>query len=535
MEIKTHALLLSLLVITGAVTIDAYAQTNSQRIATIDDNTDAIKTVVDAINDMVSGMSDAIGAISSSIAGLESTMLSVDASVKEVNDSVTSMSTDITTIKSSITGFGDVMLSISVLSEKISGVEDRLTSIESSIVNQGSDVAVQSLSDQVSRMVQQIDAVNAQLAAISEELGVIKTSTTTTSTPSPTGYFEGKTTKSITNYDYKQHGKKFTVNNKDYYDLDMTFTCTADVFLDTADMTESQGASTQYLSRLPDSPTHESITPLKDLKEVNSITVDGRTLYSSSFNIAGSNYVELDVRETFDNRRLVASNGLKFETRIYDGDFINTTGDNNIMVGLLITPTEGFATFHHAGGSGLNTLTETVANHTLIAGAMKNPRNGDATEIELYTVEVTWNTFNAATCSIGIGGSTAIGADTPYSLTFSAEVSGTGLLKEYEKILDCGGNPLEITTITAASSDSGNLANFGNLELTLLDGNNDGTADVVFEFDSDWALSEHDDSPRILPLTVSGHDVQISGNFPGDGLILQINYNSVPNANCQIR
>ena len=101
--------------------------------------------------------------------------------------------------------------------------------------------------------------------------------------------------------------------------------------------------------------------------------------------------------------------------------------------------------------------------------------------------------------------------------------------------MDCGGNPFTITDIIGASSDNNNLASFGTLELTILDGNNDNTADVTYEFGEDgddWVLIEKGDSPKTLPLTVSGHDVKISGTFPGSSLIIQLDYNSVPNAGC---
>ena len=93
---------------------------------------------------------------------------------------------------------------------------------------------------------------------------------------------------------------------------------------------------------------------------------------------------------------------------------------------------------------------------------------------------------------------------------------------------------MTITSIRGASGDDDNLANFGTLELTVLDGNNDDTADVTYKFGDKWELTEDDDSPKELPLTVSGHDVKISGTFPGNSLIIQLEYNSVPNAGCTI-
>lgn len=550
MEIKIHALLLSLLVVTGAMTIDAYAQSNTQRIETIDDNTSAIKTVVDAIDTMVSSLSDAVEAISSSISGIESTLTSVGSSVDEVKSSVATISTDVTEIKSSITGFDAVAASIAAINNKITSIEDRLMAIETSIVSGQSSsadsTALQILSERVAGIALNMASIDTQLDAISAELGVIRNTTSSSqSSQAATGFFEGTTTKTITNYDYKQHGKKTTVSGFDRYELDMSFTCSSDVFLNTADMkksaasnragdnTAAENGAVQYLSRHFSGISDDAAgaDTLRTYSQINYVTVDGRTLYNNNFVIgAGSlprDYVEYDRPETFDNRKLTAGAGLKFETRLYDGTFGNSTGEDSF----------GKLDANSAGVNFGNAGIAADKKDALIANATKdNPRTNVNEEIELYTVEVSWNSFNAATCSISIGGAaSAVGADTPYSRTFGASISGDGILKTYTDTLDCGGNPFTITKIVGASGDDDNLANFGTLGLTILDGNNDDTADVMYTFGTKWALSEDDDSPKTLPLTVSGHDVKISGTFPGSSLIIQLDYNSVPNAGCTIK
>lgn len=532
--------------IAGAVTIDAYAQTNTQRIATIEDNTNDISSVVDAINSMVSGMADAIDDITAGIVGLQSAVTSVDDSVSEVKDSVDSLSGEISTIKSSITGFDDVMASISLMNDRISSIEDRLSSIEVNVIsNQGSggaDSAVlQALAERVAQIGLNMESINNQLSAISDEVGVIRTTSTTPSTPSPTGYFEGTTQKIITNYDYKQLGNVGGKDGSEYYDLDMTFTCTGDVFLDTADMVEYQGEDTQYLSRLPDTAADGAGLGglLTNLEEVNFINADGRTLYSSSLNIGNDNYVQVDTVETFENRRLAAGDGLKFETRIYDGQFTNgtTTDTSDVLLpkGLLLygvppnyIPAAGSSTALDLDDNPLSTI------DYLIANATKNDRDNDELEIKLYTIVVNWNTFNAASCSIGIGGSTtAIGANTPGTAVVGVK-TGEGIIKDYEAVLDCGGSPLTITKITTSSgSDKANISQFGHLDVTILDGNNEDTADVQYGFVTDsWDLELKEDSPNRLNLSVSGHDVRIDGKTPADGLIIQIDYMSVPGAVC---
>ncbi len=407
---------------------------------------------------------------------------------------------------------------------------------------------LQILSERVAGIALNMATINDQLEAISAELGVIRNTTSSSqTTQTATGFFEGTTEKTITNYDYKQHGKKTSVSGFDRYELDMTFSCSSDVFLDTADMihsnpsirTATDDASTagnvQYLSRQFSASISDDATganTLRGYSQINYITVDGRTLYNNNFVIGdGSdidNYVEYDRPETFDNRKLTAGAGLKFETRLYDGEFGNTTG---ATFGKLHTNPAG-AIF----GTAIPSADPSEYEYLIKNATKDNPKTPTNEEIELYTVTVNWSSFNAATCSISIGGAaSAVGADTPYSRTFGASISGDGILKTYEDTLDCGGNPFTITDIIGASGDDDNLANFGTLGLTILDGNNDDTADVAYTFGDDWELTEDDNSPKTLPLTVSGHDVKISGTFPGSSLIIQLDYNSVPNAGCTIK
>ncbi|MYH04856.1 MAG: hypothetical protein F4140_08365 [Cenarchaeum sp. SB0675_bin_21] len=321
----------------------------------------------------------------------------------------------------------------------------------------------------------------------------------------------------------------------------MTFTCSSDVFLDTADMIQSNPSdrtgdsananAVQYLSRqFPAVSGTDNADNLRTYSQINYITVDGRTLYNNNFVIGSGNndadYVEYDRPETFENRKLTAGMGLQFETQLYDGEF----GLANVTAAANLNNLHGTTPF---GAD----ITDSTTRDALIENATKDDPKTDANEeIELYTVMVNWNAYSDTTCSISIGGAaSAVGADTPYSRTFGATISGDGILKTYEDTLDCGGNPFTITDIIGASGDDDNLANFGTLGLTILDGNNDDTADVMYTFGDDWELSEDDNSPKTLPLTVSGHDVKISGTFPGSSLIIQLDYNSVLNAGCTIK
>ena len=99
--------------------------------------------------------------------------------------------------------------------------------------------------------------------------------------------------------------------------------------------------------------------------------------------------------------------------------------------------------------------------------------------------------------------------------------------------ISCSNNPVEITSIISANVindwQSGFVSFRPTSNLTFLDGSNDGTPDVEINFNSDGSLV----APT-YPIPFSNGDLQISGKVPTEGLLLQIDYNTVRGGSCSL-
>ena len=199
-----------------------------------------------------------------------------------------------------------------------------------------------------------------------------------------------KTTLEISNYDYKKYGEKRTSSGLTYYGLDVTFKCTAPVTLETAKITKAH-ESREYLvrdadDRNGDGTAETTDTTTRTTNGLNYIEVDGFTLYHNDFQVNSNTYVELIKPRDFSDRLL--STELKFNTRIHEGEFVNATTDKGMFI----------------KGDRFGNI-EASNKNELISDAVMDNSTHDL-EIDLYTLDVVWDTTQGATCSLNIDGDT---------------------------------------------------------------------------------------------------------------------------------
>ena len=528
MEIKLHALLLSLLVIAGATTVDAFAQTTAERLLVFAEETN---TIVKAIQTAIAGIASGISDLATQITGVETAVEGVNDAVGGVNDSVTALGADIAEIKSSISGFDGVQLSLAEVDERLTTIESKIDILHETVSDAPADpglstAALLPLVEQISQinlnvleMKQSIATINFQLLELQNK--TIATPAPGTTPPGQLTFVDTETTKTVSNYDYKSRAMKTTSGGQDYYDLKMTFSCSQEVFIKSAVLTKAYTVpKDDQTPALPDgylARDANAATAKDNNVEINYVMFDGRVLYQNDYPISSTQYLEFNREQPFLNQRLTAGNTLTFDTRIYDGLFNNVTGTD-------LGTYDGTAT---APGSTLDWL---------IQAAEKNTKAAPNNEIALYNVEVKWNAYQPTSCSISFGSDvSAPNADTPKTLTYGASVpKTTAALETYSDTLDCGGAPLTITDITAASGESANLSDFGTIDVTILDGS-ESTPDVSYSFDKGtWDVVYKDTTVNELPLQVSGHDIKISGKLPVESLIVIVKYETLPDAECTI-
>lgn len=517
----THALLLSLVVMAGVAATDAYAQSNTERITEMHGTMlPDIEDSVEDISEDTSAIQGIVEAIQAAITGLGEQMSEVAASVSEMTTSVNTVTTEVSEINSKISSFESTLDNIPVLNMRIGAMERTLASIDArtTTINEalttmnttlgelGTSNATAppvapstdpDLSVEISQLSARLLAMSDRLDRIQVTLDQVADQTSGTDTPSDGRIRSGTSTAEINTYDYKSDGEKHTVDSKDYYELDMTFSCNKDVAIDSVELEIAFADDDEYLS-------HSSVT-FAD-RDINFIMVDGRELFHNKFQYSSDTtmftVINLDKLE-FKNKRVDTDDNLLFRTQVYDARFT-------------------------AAGAHSTTATD--------APLIGNSNRTDGQHTELYTVSVNWiSSEGNPGCSIrvGEGGAETTGLTSKLPLVYEASVEARDdgrTLRDFSDTIVCS----DIAEITSVTTDTkvderwdASLNNYATMRMTIL---NDGDTDV----DATYRMLDTG-----LTVLIDGEDPQFDGRLMIDGrvptaesLLVTINYESTANGEC---
>ena len=152
----------------------------------------------------------------------------------------------------------------------------------------------------------------------------------------------------------------------------------------------------------------------------------------------------------------------------------------------------------------------------------------------MYEINVEWFSYESGTsCSIGFGSGSATGPGLTRSTTLSYGVAtdpanAEDTIKRYSDTIDCGGDPAEITDITAGTGDDWRLASFADVMIIL------GSNEYELKFDDATEQPVLENLADVLPLYVGGEDLIISGKIAVENLLLTLHYNTVPDGKCVV-
>ena len=163
------ALLLSFVMVAGAVTInDAYAQTNTERLATVDettmDNNDLLMAISSAIDTMTNSVMEMLMSISDAISGVDDNVSAVNDNVSAVNDNVNDLTGHVSNVTASVDGLG---ADVSAVANDVSAVDSKLDGLMTALATFGSQVV--STSD-IENLHEEIEGQADTLSDISESL-----------------------------------------------------------------------------------------------------------------------------------------------------------------------------------------------------------------------------------------------------------------------------------------------------------------------------------------------------------------------------
>ena len=461
----TYKTLLLAVMVAGAATIasEAHAQSNTERLVSINENTDSILDIVTVI-------SNALASIQESVDTLTSDMSTVTESSARVESAISGFGP---TLNSIVTGVQLNAATLNDLSNIMAGMSTDIASIQASLVEGGDGGLAQSidlLTSTVNRNeITTSDRLDAIEAAISSLEAKIDDDSSSTFVPTA-GFAQDSVTYDVTTYTYKSQGEKRTTSGTNVYELDLTFSCNGQVHINKVSTDISNSVTWIITNSFPTSTTPE-----------NYLKVDERELYSSKFEISRNQYI-VYTPEVSLSKTLSSGQTLNFESR----------------------QTER--------GTEISDASRTVYQRG-------------------YTITVDYFGDRSTVCSFGGTSSTGTGSLPKSSdlLLAPTVVAGSNSINTFSVDVTCGGDPVEITGMTATVTDgwSESLAGFAKFKLTHL-----GSNDVVdIGFTRDGTLM-----PYNYPIEFHSEDIRVSGTIASSDdvrLLIELDYNTVAGGSCE--
>ena len=462
----TYKTLLLAVMVAGAATIasEAHAQSNTERLVSIDENTDSILGIVTAISN-----------------ALTSIQSSVDTLASELSDDLSTVTESSARVESAISGFGptlnDIVASVQLnaatlndLSSIMASMSTDISSIQASLVDDGDGGLAQSIDVLTSTVNRNEITTSDRLDAIEAAINRLEAALDRTPSSVPTtGLTRGSETYEVTTYTYKSQGEKRTISGTDVYDLELTFSCDGPVSIDEVSTDISNSVTWIITNSLPTRTTPE-----------NYLKVERQELYHSRFETSPGLYQVYNRPFDFGLEQLSVGQTLDFDSR----------------------QTES--------GTRINDATRS-AYHT-----------GYTITVEYLGDRSTTCSFGG-TGNTGTGALPESG-----SLLLNPAVSGPSSLKRFSVDVTCDDDPVEITGMTATVVDgwSPSLDDFAEFELTHLDSNR--VVDIGFASDGtlkpyDYPIAFHSEDIQLSGTIASTGDgtvlllIEVDYNTVADG------------------
>ena len=562
METKTiHALLLSFVMVAGAVTInDAFAQSNTDRLIHVVETTDnsnnmlmAIQAALDSISAQVMSLVDAVAGVAASVSGVsdqvsavQSGVDSVGMGVSGVSDSVSAIGMEVSSIQSSVDHVdehvGEVKMAVDGLGASLTSIQESVGSANMAIDENTSllkektdnyDMVLQELQTTVGRISDGInnnqneqlalrinsleESVNNRLAqiettmsAVSDELNIVTDVVDRTQATLPT-VEENTISDTLSLLDYASGYVSAPDDN--LYKLNYELSCTSSVFVNSVKVSVPKSLSvTDYVigdgnARVKVGPhnLNNPFTTAIDGPDAvasfvdSTIYVDGTPLVDTKFDVSPgvTSYYYRD--GMFDLKELRAGDTLNIVT-VMDASYISNQNANT-------------ASF----------------NHTIITGSNDTETKGN--NAKLYDIMVDVISVGDPGCSFSLPD--RVSPDyAPETFTIvNALGEGTGILKSYDVTVSCNDQPAQIRDVTKIKVEFATDPGDSFVELTTLTLSAGGKS-IPVTITGSSANVMLQATERTLKWD-SG-DLQLTGSIPlTQGLLIKIPYHTTAGNSCE--
>ena len=487
-----HALLLSLAVIAGAVTIttDAYAQTNTERLIMVVDNT----------NEANSLLSDLLDAVTNGFTQVLAMLGGIDGEVESIHGEVESIHGEVESIH------GEV----EALSSAVSGIEGDIRGLSSSLAGVGAAAsALTAVNAGISANADAIAALDAKLDMISTAVGAVQ-ETVATPADGTTAALRELHSATIA---YGVPVSAFGANdaNDDAYKVDLKLTCEYPVFLDS--ITTDIGAEP--------SPTYGVFVTNAAMGDTEaSVTANGMTVYNTQFRTGETATSVYTAGASFNLAELAADKTMTIALSTDRTDTLIDKADGktfSIMTYLNTAARDRLVT-NSAGG----VVTDPDGAHNT------NLTKADAGKVEVFTLTIDlYSSAEDAECTVTPPTGPSVDyteTDETVSFTINAAAGETRSIKTIEdETFSCSG----ATAITKVSMEGGLIADFATF--ISLNISADSTVPLKFErvTGTDVLEATFED-----PFELSSGDVTIAGKIPGSAALVSVTYDTVKDATC---
>ncbi len=544
MKVKTfHALLLSAVMIAGAVTInDAFAQTNTERLATVVDTTSDTNSKVAQLTEIWNNFGSQFTPITDALNMVAAEITTISGEISDLSDDVMATSAKVDTLEDKLDNYAATRASDSAeLKEQIESLSEALPDIQNKISTLAGDASVGDLADKVDSITTQLNEFSSTLATIQTEvesiqgeLGLVKETAQTV---------VGSAPEQLSNHELEQEVKlawyahRLAEPPTDHkYTTEYHFTCESDVFIGTVSSTINGGTAGDLATgtngitfkyngtgtgSLPSTNAVQNpvyANTISDAHEADAtLFVSGNVLFDSMFTGTGATPpVIYNDEHDFELMELKAGELLTFESTTQAR---GTNADVNATALYWYADTA----LNTANATSVSTSdgTRLAINDANTIGATK-AQLGAAT---VYSVTVNYHSEAAdPKCKITLADVAPLD-NVDQILFISPDISGTGVLTTYEAEVDCDLNAVRITGVTADLTGADGFNNYVNMKLTVDD---DTKAEFTFANNTSMLNEKYS-----YPIEFEATNLKVEGDaLVGSGLVIQFTYDTVTGGEC---
>ena len=533
-----HALLLSGIVAAGAVTIgDVYAQTNTDRLITVVDNTDGLPGMLDAL---MTAISDGVASILAAITGLQThvddglhaideDLMAIDADLQSIHGDLTNVDADLQAVHGDLSAIDADLVNIHEdlmnvdadlvnIHEDLTTVHDDLTTMDGKIA--GLTQTVNTMGQAASAITGLADAntatqegVNANSAAInelkdllmgvSEAVGAVQE--TVEMEPEEASTSVG-TKLSKVDDDFGVMVSAFSQNKytATTYKTELTFSCEEHVFVSEVNAADNNSAPF----------TEPAVYHPDNNADIVSITANDLPVYTN--NLATGTALAA-YSNGVDFRLLPLSAGDTLTV-----DVSTTKRITDLRNDATNYPNQTFNIQEYLQAERSSTRIDSDGNDSVTSSDL---RKADAGKVEALAINVVFYTSAAdAKCTLKSPVSPTVDysdTDETASGTLTAASGSSGAIREINDAVFTCDSDTSITKVVLEGIPLGFMS-FIDLDIEA-----DSKKSLKFENVTNVITAQLDD-----PLEFDGGEFTISGKIPGQAALVTVTYDTVSDSSC---